>query len=122
MARQEGKKCRADVMVIKKREQKMCDTEKAALELEAEYRHQLIDGKPLNKVRGISQISLREAGNNALNNPKVGWKNKGEYTPHGRKQHYYIKSFCEFWGEDKPLREIKEYIDCVRNNKKTTKR
>ena len=62
MARQEGKKWRADVMVNKKRKQKMCDTEKEALELEAEYRHQLIDGKPLNKVRGISQISLRGIG------------------------------------------------------------
>ena len=68
-----------------------CDTEEEAKALEAEYAHQLIDGKPLNKVRGISQITLREAGNNALNNPQVGWKIKVELTQWGKKMKYLIK-------------------------------
>ena len=75
MARREKgtDKWRADIMVNGKRKQKICATEDEANKLEAEYAHQLIDGKPLNKVRGISQITLREAGNNALNNPQVGF-------------------------------------------------
>ena len=64
-------------------------------------KYQLISGERRYRASIISGIKsipafIREAGNNALNNPRVGWKNKGEYTPHGRKQHYYIKSFCEF--------------------------
>ena len=111
MARREKgtDKWRADIMVNGKRKQKICATEDEAKKLEAEYAHQLIDGKPLNKVRGISQITLREAGNNALNNPQVGWMIKGEPTQWGKKMKYYINSFCEFFGSDKPLREIKEY-------------
>ena len=121
MAREEkgtNGKWRADIMVNGKRKQKICANEKEARALEAEYQHQLIDGKPLNTVRGKSQITLKEACNNALNNPNVGWKIKGEPTQWGKKMIYYIKSFCEFWGSDKPLREIKEYIPTPSEGKK----
>ena len=117
MARQEGEKWRADVMVNGKRRNKICATKEEAEKQELDFKKQLIDGKPLNKVRAISQITIRQAGNNCLNNPKVGWKVQGEHTAHGRKQGYYINSFCEFWGEDKPLREIKEFIHSVDGKK-----
>ena len=109
MARQEPNGTwRADVTLNGKRKNKICSTKEEAEKVELEFKKQILDGKPLNKVRALSQITLRQAGNNALNNPKVGWKIQGEYTAHGRKQSYYLNSFCEFWGEDKPLREIKE--------------
>jgi hypothetical protein len=47
MARREKgtDKWRADIMVNGKRKQKICANEKEAKDLEAEYTHQLIDGK-----------------------------------------------------------------------------
>ena len=119
MAREESNgKWRADKTVAGKRKCKIYATKEEAEKVELEFTKQLIDGKPLNKVRAISQITIRQAGNNCLNNPRVGWREKGEPTPHGRKQGYYINSFCEFWGEDKPLREIKEFTQPVDGKKK----
>ena len=119
MARQEPNGTwRADTTLNGKRKNKICATKEEAEKVELEFKKQLIDGKPLNKVRAISQITIRQAGNNCLNNPRVGWKDNGEPTPHGRKQGYYLNSFCEFWGEDKPLREIKEFIQPVDGKKK----
>ena len=88
MAREEkgtNGKWRADIMVNGKRKQKICANEKEAKDLEAESAHQLIDGKPLNTVRGKSQITLKEACSNALNKPNVGWKIKGEPTQWGKR-------------------------------------
>ena len=107
MARQEGEKWRADVMVNGKRKSKICATKEEAEETEKEIKKQLIDGKPLNKVRALSQITLREAYENCINNREVGWVVDGEPTAHGRKQGYYAKSFYEFFGANKPLRDIK---------------
>ena len=119
MARQEPNgQWRADATVNGKRKTKICDTQEEAEKLETSFKKQILDGKPLNKVRAQSQITLRQAGNNCLNNPKVGWRVQGEPSPHGRKQGYYINSFCEFWGDDKPLREIKEYIPTPSGGKK----
>ena len=108
MARREKgtDKWRADISVDKKRKTKLCATEEEAKKLEAHYQHQLIDGKPLNKVRAISQITLKQAFENVYNNPETGWQNRGEPTPHGRKQKYYANAFYDMWGTDKPLREI----------------
>ena len=63
MARREKgtDKWRADIQVNGKRKTKLCATEEEAKKLEAHYQHQLIDGKPLNKVRAISQITLKQA-------------------------------------------------------------
>ncbi len=107
MARQEGEKWRADVMVNGKRKSKICATKEEAEKTEKEIKKQLIDGKPLNKVRALSQITLREAYENCINNREVGWVVDGEPTAHGRKQGYYAKSFYEFFGANKPLRDIK---------------
>jgi len=110
MARREKgtDKWRADIMVNGKRKQKICANEKEAKDLEAEYTHQLIDGKPLNKVRALSQITLKQAFENVLNNPETGWIVDGELTAHGRKQKYYANAFYSFWGANKPLKEIKK--------------
>ena len=106
MARREGNKWRADVCVDGKRKGKMCATEEEAKKVETELRHQLIDGKPLNKVRALSQITLKQAFENVLNNPEAGWVVDSEPTAHGRKQKYYANAFYDFWGANKPLKEI----------------
>ena len=46
MARQEGEKWRADVMVNGKRKSKICATKEEAEKTEKEIKKQLIDGKP----------------------------------------------------------------------------
>ena len=70
---------------------------------------QLLDGKPLNRIRAKSQITLKEAFENTLNNPEVGWLDSmGELTSHGKKMQYYAKMFYKYFGANKPLREIKK--------------
>ena len=93
MARRDGKKWRADVCVNGKRKGKMCDTEEEAKKVEVSLRHQLIDGRPLNKVRALSQITLKQAFETGLNNPEAGWVVDSEPTAHGRKQKYYANAF-----------------------------
>ena len=125
MARQEPSgKWRADVTVNKIRKQKLCDSQEEAEKLEAEFKQQIIDGKPREKIRANSQITLKQAFENCLNNPEVGWLEDGEPTKHGKKQQYHANSFYKFWGTDKPLREIKkedwyEYIKPFNDGKWT---
>jgi|TARA_B100001964_G_scaffold131072_1_gene144844 integrase len=107
MARPEGNKWRADVCINGKRKSKICATEEEAKKVETDIKHQLIDGKPLNKVRALTQITLKEAFENCLNNREVGWIRDGELTAHGKKQKYYANAFYEFFGANKSLRDIK---------------
>jgi len=109
MARQEPNGTwRADVTIKGKRKNKICSSEEEAKKIELDFKKQLIDGKPLNKVRALSQITLKQAFENCINNPDVGWKLNGELTKHGKHQVYYAKSFYKFFGEDKLLRDIKK--------------
>ena len=67
MARQQPNgKWRADVTVNKIRKQKLCDSQEEAEKLEAEFKQQIIDGKPREKIRANSQITLKQAFENCL--------------------------------------------------------
>lgn len=85
------------------------EAEAKARENHKDIQQQLLDGKPLGRIRAKSQITLREAFVNTLNNPEVAWLDStGEPTAHGRKMKYYAKMFYNYFGANKPLREIKK--------------
>jgi len=76
---------------------------------EKDVLQQLLDGKPLNRIKAKTQITLREAFENTMNNPEVGWLGtNGEPTSHGKKMQYYAKMFYKYFGASKLLREIKK--------------
>jgi len=109
MARQQPDgKWRADVTVKGVRKQKLCDSQKEAEDTENGFKEQILDGKPREKIRANSQITLKQAFENCLNNPEVAWLQDGEPTQHGKKQQYTANSFYKYWGANKPLREIKK--------------
>ena len=85
------------------------EAEQKAQDNHKDIQQQLLDGKPLGRIRAKSQITLREAFENTLNNPEVAWLDgTGEPTAHGRKMKYYAKMFYNYFGANKPLREIKK--------------
>ena len=70
---------------------------------------QLLDGKPLNRVKARSQITLKEAFENTMNNPENKWlDSSGEPTAYGKKMQYYANAFYKYFGAKKILREIKK--------------
>ena len=62
-------KWRVNVSMKGQRLTKVVDTEDDAKETEKDFKQQLLDGKPVNKIRANKQITLSLAFENTNNNP-----------------------------------------------------
>ena len=102
----ENDKWRVNVSMKGQRLTQVVDTEDEAKETEKDFKQQLLDGKPVNKIRANKQITLSLAFENTINNPENKWSKNGVETPHGRKQRYNNNSFLKFFGQNRILKTI----------------
>ena len=102
----ENDKWRVNVSMKGQRLTKVVDTEDEAKETEKDFKQQLLDGKPINKIRANKQITLSLAFENTINNPENKWSKNGLVTPHGKKQGYIANSLYKFFGKNRVLKTI----------------
>ena len=99
-------KWRVNVSMKGQRLTQVVNTEDEAKETEKDFKQQLLDGKPVNKIRANKQITLSLAFENTINNPENKWSKNGFVTPHGKKQGYIANSLYKFFGKNRVLKTI----------------